>query len=216
MKSTQNHFIVIEGLEGAGKTTAIDTIRNHLVNQSQEVTITREPGGTQLGEKLRAIIKEGFENETLYPMSELLLLYAARVQLLSQVIQPALARGQWVISDRFELSTFAYQGGGRGIDEAIIRNLSSLSLPDCRPGLIVFLDIKPELGFQRIKARGHLDRMESEPMQFYERVYQAYHNRMQTMANVCLIDANQPLEKVQEDIREVLAEYMHNEHCSHV
>lgn len=216
MKSTKNRFIVIEGLEGAGKTTTLEAIRNYLLNQSQELIVTREPGGTELGERVRVIIKEGFEEETLNPTSELLLLYAARVQLLSQVIQPALARGHWVLSDRFELSTFAYQGGGRGVEEATIERLSSLCLPDCRPGLIIFLDINPELGFSRIKARGQLDRMEQEPMHFYERVYQAYHKRIQTMDHVCVIDASQSIAQVEQDIQKILAGFMQDELCTHV
>ena len=122
----RGQFIVVEGLEGAGKTTALQTIRDYLDSKIQALIVTREPGGTRVGELVRALIKEKVEGEVLDGFTELLLLYAARVQHVTEVIKPALQKGDWVLSDRFELSTIAYQGGGRGIDSKLIDRISDL------------------------------------------------------------------------------------------
>ena len=118
-------FIVVEGLEGAGKSTAINTIKAVLNQHHYAVLETREPGGTGIGEVIRGLIKEKSLTETLEARSELLLFYAARVQLIEQVIRPTLEKGTWVLADRFELSTFAYQGAGRGLDINFIQQLDS-------------------------------------------------------------------------------------------
>ncbi len=199
MKSGQ--FIVVEGLEGAGKTTAIKTIKRLLNEQQTDFITTREPGGTFVGESLRTIIKESPVEEPLDPRSELLLFYAARVQLLEQVIKPALQQGRWVLADRFELSSFAYQGGGRKISQDFINSLSLFCVEDCRPDWIVFLDIKPEQGLERALQRGKLDRIEQESLNFFHDVYDQYHQQIQRLNNVILIDASQPLAAVQNDIR---------------
>jgi dTMP kinase len=193
-------FIVVEGLEGAGKTTAIQTIRQFIESIPRPVIVTREPGGTQIGEELRRLIKKTMQNEVLEARSELLLMYAARVQLVEQVIKPALNRGDWVIADRFELSTYAYQGGGRGISTAIIDNLSTICLGTFKPDLIVFLDISPEQGLQRVKKRGEFDRIEQETPIFFNNVYEGYHERIRKMDKVCIIDASSPMEVVQQAI----------------
>ncbi|MGQ3887423.1 dTMP kinase [Legionella sp. CNM-1927-20] len=193
-------FIVVEGLEGAGKTTAIETIRHYLQDRVKKVIVTREPGGTCIGEKLRALIKESIPNEPLDSLSELLMIYAARVQLIQNVIRPALARGDWILADRFELSTYAYQGGGRGIHQAILDNLSSFCLSGLKPDLTIFLDITPEQGLQRINNRGKIDRIEQEPLAFFNRVYQAYHQKLEQIESAVVIDASMPVEKVQQSI----------------
>ncbi|STX51340.1 dTMP kinase [Legionella busanensis] len=193
-------FIVVEGLEGAGKTTAIEIIKHYLEERIKKIIVTREPGGTYIGEKLRSLIKESIPNEPLNSLSELLMIYAARVQLIQNVIQPAIAQGEWVIADRFELSTYAYQGGGRNINQAILDNLSSFCLAGFKPDLTLFLDIAPEQGLQRIRNRGEIDRIEQESLVFFNRVYKAYHQKLKQTENAVIIDASMPLEKVQQSI----------------
>lgn len=189
-------FIVVEGLEGAGKTTAIEIIKHFLETKVPNVVLTREPGGTRVGEGLRKLIKENVLNEVLDERCELLMMYAARVQLLEQVVRPALLKGDWVLADRFELSTYAYQGGGRGIDKSIIDNLSSVCVRGLRPDLTLFLDISPEMGLRRAKSRGQTDRFEEESLVFFENVYQAYHQAIKESLNVRIIDASEPLSEV--------------------
>lgn len=201
-------FIVVEGLEGAGKTTAIQTIQQYLESLSYTVIVTREPGGTVIGEQLRHIIKTKVDGEVLEPRAELLLMYAARVQLLEQVIKPSLAKGIWVIADRFELSTYAYQGTGRGINQQIIDNLSTICLSSFKPDWLLFLDISPEQGLERVQQRGSKDRIEQESLDFFKRVYQGYQHKIKTMDNVQLIDASQSVDSVQDAIRQQLNHFL--------
>lgn len=208
--SKPGRFIVVEGLEGAGKTSAIETIKQYLSKHISHLVVTREPGGTRLGESLRALIKEKKESEIIDNRSELLMMYAARVQLLEQVIRPALGRGDWVLSDRFEMSTYAYQGGGRGINKNILDSLSAICLQDFKPDLILFLDIKPEQGFERIQNRGTLDRIEQESLAFFRKVYRAYHDCLKEHDNVCVIDASAPLEVVRDAITTHLHHFLQN------
>jgi dTMP kinase len=210
----RGHFIVVEGLEGAGKSTALQTIKQVLAERIPDMIGTREPGGTRVGEAARQLIKESVPNEVLDPRTELLLLYASRVQLIEQVILPSLNQGTWVVGDRFELSTWAYQGGGRRLDLEMIRHLSSFCLRDFEPDLTIFLDISPELGLARAHHRGAADRIESEPLVFFEQVYEAYHARIKQLKNVVIIDASQPLAIVQQCISDTLNAYM-TEHLGH-
>lgn len=200
-------FIVIEGLEGAGKTTAITTVCDYLKKRSLKLLLTREPGGTSLGETVRSLIKDKDTREPIQDWSEILLIYASRVQLVETVIQPALKRGEWVLSDRFELSTFAYQGGGRGIDAKEISTLSNLCLRGFKPDLQLFLDISPEQGLERAQARGETDRIESESLAFFKRVYFAYREALPHFPHSVCIDASQPLNIVQEHIIAVLDQF---------
>lgn len=161
-------FIVIEGLEGAGKTSAMKTIVEMLQQHGiQNLIFTREPGGTPLAEKLRGLIKQGVEGEPLTDKAEVLMLYAARVQLVENVIKPALARGTWVVGDRHDLSSQAYQGGGRGIDKNLMTSLRDTVLGDFRPDLTIYLDLPPQIGLLRARERGELDRIEKESMDFF-------------------------------------------------
>ncbi|MDF1828015.1 MAG: dTMP kinase [Legionellaceae bacterium] len=201
-------FVVLEGLEGAGKSTALTTIKRFLTPLVPELITTREPGGTHVGEVVRDLIKAAPVDEPLEDRAELLLFYAARIQLIEHVIRPALARGAWVLADRFELSTWAYQGGGRGLDHQMIEHLSAFSVKNIEPDLVIYLDLQPELGLQRVLERGKTDRIEQEAMDFFHRVYSAYHERLQTMEQAVLIDASKPLAMVQHLIRTSLERYM--------
>ncbi|OCH99281.1 dTMP kinase [Legionella jamestowniensis] len=210
MMTKRGRFIVVEGLEGAGKSTAIQTIKQYLENHVNEVLLTREPGGTRVGETIRTIIKEKIDNEMLDPRAELLLLYAARVQLVEQIIQPALNHGCWVLADRFEMSTFAYQGGGRHLDEQMISALSTFCLQGFKPDLVLFMDIEPEEGLNRVRQRGTYDRMEQESLVFFTEVYHSYQRLIKTMSNVVCIDAGQSLEIVQQSIITQLETFIAN------
>ncbi len=146
----KSKFVVIEGLEGAGKTTARDTVVNVLREHGvSDIVFTREPGGTPLAEKLRDLFKRGIDGELPTIKAEVLMLYAARVQLVETVIKPALARGAWVVGDRHDLSSQAYQGGGRGVDPQLMASLRDTVLGDFRPDLTVYLDLPPLVGLQR-------------------------------------------------------------------
>lgn len=189
-------FIVIEGLEGAGKSTVIKALQDYLQNCPFALFSTHEPGGTTVGNLVRQLIKTPSPTEPLDARTELLLLYAARTQLMEQVIRPKLAEGTWVLADRFELSTFAYQGAGRGLDMTIISTLSNLCLNQFKPDLILFLDLPPDVGLSRVKARGAADRMEQESLAFFQRVYEGYHAILPTLEQAVIIDATQPQEIV--------------------
>ncbi|MFV0549523.1 MAG: dTMP kinase [Limnobaculum xujianqingii] len=199
---TKGKFIVIEGLEGAGKTTARDTVVKVLRDSGiQNIVFTREPGGTPLAEKLRELVKQGVDDEVLTDKAELLMMYTSRVQLVENVIKPALSRGDWVVGDRHDLSSQAYQGGGRGIDNQLMTTLRDTVLGDFRPDLTLYLDIPPEAGLKRARARGELDRIEKESLAFFERTRQRYVELAQADPSIVTIDASQPLEKVTASIQ---------------
>ncbi|MDF1646921.1 MAG: dTMP kinase [Legionellaceae bacterium] len=208
MLNLPGQFIVLEGLEGAGKSTALTTIKRFLMPHVPELIVTREPGGTHTGEIIRQIIKQVPDNEALLPRTELLLFYAARHQLVEHVIRPALARGAWVLADRFELSTWAYQGGGRGLDLNMIQHLSDFCVQDLQPDLVLFLDLPPEQGLERILERGSIDRIEQEPIEFFNRIYDAYHEKLEHLDQAILIDASKPLAMVQHMIRATLEQHL--------
>ena len=208
MSVLRGHFIVVEGLEGAGKSTALDVIKQTLAAHVHDLILTREPGGTRVGEIVRGMIKESIPTDPLDSRAELLLFYAARVQLLEQVIRPALNRGAWVLADRFELSTFAYQGGGRKLDETMISQLSSFCVGDLTADLTIFLDVSPELGLKRAGLRGAMDRIEQESLAFFRAVHDAYHDHIKTMPNVVVIDASQPLDVVRQSIATALEHHL--------
>jgi dTMP kinase len=208
MAQKPGQFIILEGLEGAGKSTALTTIKRFLTPYVPELVITREPGGTHAGEIIRELIKHPPETEPLSARAELLLFYAARVQLIEQVIRPALARGAWVLADRFELSTFAYQGGGRKLNPTMIQHLSDFCVKDLSPDLILFLDLPPEQGLERALERGNTDSIEQEPIEFFNRVYAAYHEKLKSLEQAIRIDASKPLAMVQHLIRTTLENHL--------
>ncbi|MCX7116041.1 MAG: dTMP kinase [Gammaproteobacteria bacterium] len=201
---SKGRFLVVEGLEGAGKSSAVQCMVEYLTEHHIPFVQTREPGGTQIAEQLRTLIKSGLNDEVLCAQSELLLIYAARVQLVEQVIRPALNAGTWVICDRFELSTYAYQGGGRQLDTNIIDTLSSFCLRGLKPDRLFFLDIMPEQGLSRVKLRGASDNIERESLAFFSRVYHMYHERLALMSGVCCIDASQPMDTVMSSVKQEL------------
>ncbi|WP_319554702.1 dTMP kinase [uncultured Vibrio sp.] len=203
------NFIVIEGLEGAGKSTAIQTVLDTLKTAGIEnIVNTREPGGTPLAEKMRALVKEEHEGEELQDMTELLLLYAARVQLVENVIKPALANGQWVVGDRHDMSSQAYQGGGRQIDASLMKNLRDTTLGDFKPALTLYMDIDPRIGLERARGRGELDRIEKMDISFFERTRERYLDIANSDPSVVVINAEQSIETVSHDIQEALNEWL--------
>ncbi|WP_318393248.1 dTMP kinase [Enterobacter sp.] len=204
-------YIVIEGLEGAGKTTARDVVVETLKDLGvSEMIFTREPGGTQLAEKLRSLVLDikSVGDEIITDKAEVLMFYAARVQLVETVIQPALARGCWVIGDRHDLSTQAYQGGGRGIDNTMLATLRDAVLGDFRPDLTLYLDVTPEVGLKRARARGELDRIEQESLDFFNRTRARYRELAAQDARIRTIDATQTLDAVIRDIRHTVTAWV--------
>ncbi|MGB0899536.1 MAG: dTMP kinase [Psychrobium sp.] len=201
-------FIVIEGLEGAGKSTAIGHIMSVLnTHNIQNVVSTREPGGTPLAEAMRALVKEAHADEELTIQSELLLMYAARSQLVERVIKPALAAGQWVVGDRHDLSSQAYQGGGRGLKD-IMAPIKNAVLGDFKPDLTLYLDIDPTLGLSRAQARGELDRIEQNALTFFQRAREVYLEAARNDSSVVKIDASQSINKVSQDIEDALVNFI--------
>ncbi len=194
-------FIVIEGLEGAGKSTAIKNVLATLAKHGIEHPVTtREPGGTPLAEKMRELVKQGHPDEPLTDMAELLLLYAARAQLVGNVIKPALASGKWVVGDRHDLSSQAYQGGGRGFDRNLMKTMRDTVLGDFKPDLTIYMDIDPKLGLERASARGELDRIEKMKLDFFERSRDRYLEFARQDDSIITIDAGQNLDAVTHDI----------------
>jgi len=201
-------FIVIEGLEGAGKSTAIGHIMSVLnTHNINNVVSTREPGGTPLAEAMRALVKEAHADEELTIQSELLLMYAARSQLVERVIKPALAAGQWVVGDRHDLSSQAYQGGGRGLKD-IMAPIKNAVLGDFKPDLTLYLDIDPTLGLSRAQARGELDRIEQNALSFFQRAREVYLEAARNDNSVVKIDASQSIDKVAQDIEDALVNFI--------
>ena len=193
-------FLTIEGTEGVGKSTNMAFVRAWLEERGIELVVTREPGGTPLAEEIRALLLAK-RSEKVDETAELLLVFAARAQHLAQVIKPALARGAWVLSDRFTDATYAYQGGGRGLSLAVIEQLEALVQQQLRPDLTLILDIDVGAGLQRASQRGELDRFESETLGFFERVRAAYRQRAEAAPQrYALVDAGQPLPQVQASI----------------
>lgn len=200
-------FIVLEGLEGAGKSTAHRMILALLKNAGKNVVQTREPGGTPLAEKLRHLIKHETE-ETVSDKAELLMLYAARIQLVENVIKPALAEGKWVLGDRHDMSSQAYQGGGRQIDHHLLETLKDTVLGNFEPDLTIYLDIDPAIGLARARGRGELDRIEQQSLDFFYRTRQRYLELTQNNEKAVIINAEQSIEHVAADIRQAVENFL--------
>lgn len=205
---TPGRFITVEGTEGVGKSTNIDYLCNLLKQEGIEVVLTREPGGTPLAEELRSLLLMPRE-EKVSEDTELLLMFAARAQHIENVIQPALDRGAWVISDRFTDATFAYQGGGRGVSMEHIETLERLVQHGLHPDLTFLLDLPVEIGLQRASARSAPDRFEQEKLNFFEKVRAAYLMRAENEPErFAVIDASRDLESVQAQILTAVKAYL--------
>jgi dTMP kinase len=184
--SRPGRFITLEGVEGAGKSTQLGLAREFLSAAGREVLATREPGGTSLGEALRALLLEP-RPQPMDADSELLLMFAARAEHLAKVILPALARGQWVLCDRFTDATYAYQGGGRGIPSERIRALEDWVQRGLQPDLTLIIDVPVEIGLRRVHGRGPRDRFEQEHRAFFERVRGSYLARCAASPQRCRV-----------------------------
>lgn len=195
-------FISLEGIEGAGKSTQMAFIADYLQSKNIDVVLTREPGGTELGEQVRDLLLTP-RDEKMVDDAELLLMFAARVQHLQQKILPALNNGQWVISDRFVDATFAYQGGGRGIDADRIQSLADWSLQGVSTDLTFLFDLPVAVGQERVTSRGNAkDRFELEKHSFFDKVRDAYLQAASAQpARIKVIDAAQPVNHIQDQLR---------------
>lgn len=198
----QGRFITLEGGEGVGKSTNLSFVRDYLHARGIRVVTTREPGGTPVAERIRALLLANDEQEPLDDLAELLLVFAGRAQHLARVIRPALERGEWVISDRFTDATFAYQGSARGIAPERIAMLEQFVQQGLAPDLTLWLDMPICYASARLASRGgERDRFERERGDFFERVRQGYRARAeQNPDRIVAVDAAQPLEQVQRDI----------------
>lgn len=203
---TRGSFITLEGIEGAGKSTVARWVCEWLGRQALRATLTREPGGTPLAERVRQVVLERGE-ERLSAVTETLLMFAARGIHLENRIRPALARGEWIVCDRFTDATRAYQGGGRGVDPRWIESLASQLHGDLQPDCTLLLDLPVALGLQRAKSRrsGAADRFEAETQAFFERVRSAYLElARREPGRIHVIDASAPLEAVQRQVTALL------------
>ena len=199
-------FITFEGVDGAGKSTHLAWFADTLRQRGLEVLVTREPGGTPLGERLREILL----NQPMHAETEAMLMFAARLEHIEQVIKPALKRGTWVVSDRFSDASFAYQGGGRGVALAKLEQLERWVQEDLQPDLTLLFDIPVEVARQRLlnntrPGNASLDRFEQEKSDFFERVRQAYLARSKKFPQrFAVIDASQSPDEVKADLDKCL------------
>ena len=196
----KGYFVSIEGIEGVGKSTAMLHIERWLTERGVTFIKTREPGGTPLAESIRELLLH-VHAEPVSDMTELLLMFAARSQNVTQVIQPALAQGHWVIADRFTDASMAYQGGGRGIDLTYIAQLATMVQGGLVPDCTLLLDAPVAVGRERIRAKNvELDRIETEQVAFFERVREQYLALSREHARFAVIDATKSIEQVQQAI----------------
>ena len=202
--AAKGKFITVEGTEGVGKSTNMAFIENWLIESGKELIVTREPGGTALGESLRHVLLDA-KQQSMCDDTELLLMFAARAQHLDEVIKPALQAGKWVLCDRFTDATYAYQGGGRGIDMERIAILEQWVQGALRPDLTLILDLPVEIGLERAGNRSAPDRFELEKKTFFEKVRETYLTRAAALPErYHVIDASPSIPEVQTSIQAVL------------
>ncbi|MDR3393142.1 MAG: dTMP kinase [Sulfuriferula sp.] len=194
-------FISLEGIDGAGKTTHLQWIADYLRAQGANVVVTREPGGTPLGESLRTLLL----NESMHIDTEALLMFAARREHIAQVIAPALAQGSWVLSDRFTDASFAYQSGGRGIAEARLQVLEEWVQQGLQPDLTILFDVDVATAHQRVRTHSDPDRFEQEQLGFFERVRAMYLRRAaQYPARIQVVRTDQTIDAIRDELAAVL------------
>lgn len=204
-------FITIEGQDGAGKSTNIEVISSRLAHSGIKYQVTREPGGTNLGEALRALLLQDKDN-LIGDMAELLLMFAARAQHLKEVIEPVLESGEWVVCDRFTDASYAYQGGGRNMDSSAIATLETLVQGQLRPDLTVLLDLPVEISAERADARSAPDRFEVQAQQFKQRVRTTYLELAKNDPNrVQVVDASQTLVQVNQAVSDLIDSFIARE-----
>lgn len=204
----RGRFITLEGIEGAGKSTQLQTACTALRAAGIEAVATREPGGAAIAERIRGLLLDP-ANQGMAADAELLLMFAARAEHLHATVEPALAAGRWVVCDRFTDATYAYQGGGRGVDQQRIATLEDLVQGGLRPDLTLLLDLPAEAGLARAKDRSAPDRFEAEALAFFERVRGAYLGIAERApARVRIIDAASPLAEVSATITTLLRGYV--------
>ncbi|MEO7464460.1 MAG: dTMP kinase [Nitrosospira sp.] len=202
-KNDPGKFITLEGIDGAGKSTHLCGLEKILGERGKTVITTREPGGTSVGEALRELLLDS--NRAMHAETEALLMFAARREHLDKIILPALTRGDWVISDRFTDSSFAYQGGGRGLATQKLDKLEQWVQGDFQPDLTLYFDVAVEVGRQRISAIKSTDRFEKEQDKFFRRVREAYLQRAQKFPRrIKVIDSNQPLDVVMKSLEKII------------
>lgn len=201
-------FITVEGGEGAGKSTNIAFIKSYLEQHGIRVIETREPGGTAISERIRGILLDS-KVQNMCADTELLLMFAARAQHINEVIGPNLQQGNWILCDRFTDATYAYQGGGRGIDMQRIEALEDWVQGDLRPDLTVIFDLPVEQGLERAGKRSEPDRFEQENIEFFTRVREAYLQRARlSPQRYAVIDASPEITQVQQQITQVLSKVL--------
>jgi dTMP kinase len=208
MNAITGRFLTIEGIEGVGKSTQVTRLSNALNERDIAHLVTREPGGTPLAERIRAVLLDNVPDETMPPTAELLLMFAARAVHLTNLVEPALRAGRWVLCDRFIDATYAYQGGGRGLSADTIGQLETLVLGARRPHLTLLLDAPVEQALGRARQRNAgaaADRFESERAEFFERVRDAYRARAAAEpGRIAVVDASQSADRVAAQILELL------------
>lgn len=208
LSEKRGRFVTLEGIEGVGKSTNLHFVADCVKALGHDVLTTREPGGVEIAERIRALLLDAGAAPP-PPMTELLLMFAARAAHLSELIEPALRRGQWVICDRFTDASYAYQGGGRGLPFGAISALETLVQGNLRPDLTILLDADWHATRERRAARNAHDRFEKEQRDFFERVRAAYLTRaMAEPARIRIVDATRPLAEVQTRVREILDDLM--------
>lgn len=199
----QGKFITLEGIDGAGKSTQLAWIVELLQRNGLQAVVTREPGGTPLGEQLRALLLD--KTITMHPETEALLMFAARREHLDKVILPALAQGRWVVSDRFTDASFAYQSGGRGLDSGKLAILEQWVQGTLQPNLTLYFDVPVEVGQQRVSQTKSVDRFEKEQADFFQRVRAAYLDRVEQFPErIKRIDSSQSLAEVKAAVERTL------------
>ena len=199
----EGRFITFEGVDGAGKTTQLEWAARFLRQRDMPLTVTREPGGTPLGEALRAVLLDS--GQTAHPETEMLLMFAARREHIDKVIVPALERGCVVLCDRFSDATFAYQGGGSGVNVEKIETLERLVHAEVQPDLTLYFDVPIEIARERVSAQGQADRFERESAVFFEKVRSAYLARAKRFPQrIHVIDASETPEQVSRVVESIL------------